>query len=263
MSVAALLFDVDGTLADTEEAHRLAFNDAFDRLGIGWNWTPDVYRGLLDVTGGKQRIAAWIAATVTGAAERARLTGMIPAIHEVKTQRYNALVGGGAVSLREGVQRLMEEARSAGCLLAIASTTTPANVDALLRATLGSRGIGMFGTIACGDEVTRKKPAPDIYELALVRLGVAPEDAVAFEDSRNGLLAAHGAGLWTVVTPNVWTASQDLSDADLLLPHLGDPGRPLPGEPGTALEEAAWLTYVELARRKACRPRTERAMESA
>lgn len=249
MKLRALVFDVDGTLADTEEVHRLAFNDAFERLGLGWHWSQAAYRELLEVTGGKERIAAYIAATAHDPSERARMTATIAAIHAEKTRRYGALVAEGAVSLRPGVARLVEEARTAGCDLAIATTTTAANVDALLHATLPSRGAATFRVIACGDDVARKKPAPDIFELALSRLGVAREDAVAFEDSRNGLDAAHGAGLWTVVTPNFWTEGQELRDADLLLPHLGDPGQPTPGEPGGALEDAGWLTFAELARR--------------
>ncbi len=249
MSLAALIFDVDGTLADTEETHRLAFNRAFERMGLGWTWSRDTYRDLLETTGGKERIAAWIADVVPDVGERMRLAALIPAIHAEKTKLYVDLVAGGAAPLRPGVRRLIEEARAAGCRLAVASTTTRENVDALLAATLGPHGIAMFDAIACGDEVVRKKPAPDVFHLALERLGVAREDAVAFEDSRNGLWAARGAGLWTVATTNFWTEAQDLRGAGLLLPHLGDPDYPVPGEPGNVLEDAAWLGYAELVRR--------------
>jgi HAD superfamily hydrolase (TIGR01509 family) len=255
MSLQALIFDVDGTMADTEEAHRTAFNCAFERLRLGWSWSRDAYRELLGTTGGKERIASWIASLELPRAERRRLLGMIPAIHAVKTGFYRSLIANGAVPLREGVLRLAEEALAAGCRLAIASTTSAVNIDALLQTTLGTRGCELFAVIACGDQVRAKKPAPDIYRLALDRLGVAPERAAALEDSAHGLRAAADAGLWTVVTPTFWSGQQDFADAALVLPHLGDPGRPIAGEPGGRLEDAAWLTHAELDRRAGNRPR--------
>ena len=160
MSVQALIFDVDGTLADTEEAHRVAFNNAFERYKLGWKWSQDAYRELLKTTGGKERIAAYLASKTLSPSDRKRLTELIPAIHAEKTKFYSSFVADGAVPLREGVARLMEEALTAGCRLGIASTTTAANIDALLGSTLGPRGLEMFSVIACGDQVPAKKPAP-------------------------------------------------------------------------------------------------------
>jgi len=142
-----------------------------------------------------------------------------------------------------------DEALTAGCRLAIASTTTAVNIDALLNATFGACGLEMFSVIACGDQVRAKKPAPDIFRLALEHLGVEADDAVALEDSANGLRSAHAAGLWTVVTPTFWTEGSDFGDAGLLLPSLGDPAHPLAGEPGDRLHDAPWLSFAELARR--------------
>jgi HAD superfamily hydrolase (TIGR01509 family) len=218
MTVEALIFDVDGTLADTEEAHRTAFNRAFERLHLGWSWSRAEYRELLDVTGGKERIAAYIGMLPIGASERARLLGSVPAIHDEKTRFYTRVVRDGGIALREGIERLIAEAIDAGCRLAIASTTTPANVDALLTSTLGSRGVDLFNVIACGDQVRAKKPAPDIYRLVLSTLGLAPQQAVAIEDSVNGLRSAQAARLWTLVTP------------------------------GRRLLDAGWLTFDELVR---------------
>jgi len=246
MTIEALIFDVDGTLADTEEAHRAAFNLAFERQRLGWTWTRAEYRTLLSVTGGKERIAAYIQTLPASPALRQRLMARIPEIHADKTEFYSAAVREGGVPLRDGVARLLDEALTAGCRLAIASTTTAVNVDALLQAAFGARGLEMFAVIACGDQVRAKKPAPDIYRLALETLGLDPERAVAFEDSLNGLRAAVGAGLWTVVTPTFWTEGGDFSAAGLVLPHLGDPSRPLPAEPGTALKARAWLSLDEL-----------------
>ena len=246
MSINALIFDVDGTLADTEEAHRVAFNLAFERYRLGWVWEPSQYRELLNTTGGKERMARYIDELPIGAAERQRLHMLMPDIHAEKTRFYSSFVNDGAVPLRPGVARLLDEARSAGCLLAIASTTTAVNIDKLLQSTLGPRGLDLFNVIACGDQVRAKKPAPDIYRLALRALELPPEQAIAFEDSPNGLRAALGAGLWTVVTPNFWTEDKDFAKASLLLPHLGDPHQPLRGEPGHRLRSAAWLRFDEL-----------------
>jgi beta-phosphoglucomutase-like phosphatase (HAD superfamily) len=254
MTIEALIFDVDGTMADTEEAHRTAFNLAFERYRLGWVWQAAEYRELLKITGGKERLLSYIESLPLAAAERRRLSTMVPDIHAEKTRFYSAFVADGAVPLREGVERLLDEAFEAGCKLAIASTTTAINIDALLQSTLGPRGLDMFAAIACGDQVRAKKPAPDIYQLALRGLELLPEHAVAFEDSPNGLRAASAAGLPTVVTPNYWTEGGDFSGAALLLPSLGDPQHPLPGEPGHQLESAGWLTLDELLRRMAALP---------
>ena len=249
MGIEALIFDVDGTMADTEEAHRVAFNLAFERYRLGWTWEPSEYRELLRITGGKERLAKYIDTLPLADAERKRLRTLVPEVHAEKTRFYSSFVADGAVPLRDGVARLLDEALEAGCKLAIASTTTAVNIDALLESTLGPRGLDMFSAIACGDQVRAKKPAPDIYQLALHSLGMRPEHAVALEDSPNGLRAAVAAGLWTVVTPNYWTADGEFTAAALLLPRLGDPERPLPDEPGNRLESAAWLTFDELAQR--------------
>jgi HAD superfamily hydrolase (TIGR01509 family) len=252
--IAALIFDVDGTLADTEEAHRVAFNLAFERYRLGWVWQPAQYRELLRVTGGKERLSYYIKSLALPETQCRRLLKMMPDIHVEKTRFYSSVVADGALPLRPGVERLLDEAREAGCALAIASTTTARNIDALLTSTLGARALERFGVIACGDQVRTKKPAPDIYRLALRGLNLRPEQAVAFEDSPNGLRAATAAGLWTVVTPSFWTAEGDFSAAALLLPHLGSPAQPLPDEPGDRLEDAAWLSVAELTRRAAAQP---------
>ena len=253
MSIEALIFDVDGTMADTEEAHRVAFNLAFERYRLGWVWERPEYRELLKITGGKERMASYIGTLAVSPPERKRLSAIVPDIHAEKTRFYTSFVADGAVPLRDGVERLLGEALAAGCKLAIASTTTAANIDALLQATLGPRGLDMFNAIACGDQVRAKKPAPDIYELALRGLGLPAEHVVAFEDSPNGLRAAAAASLRTVVTPTFWTEGGDFSAAALLLPALGDPTQPLPNEPGGRLESAAWLGFAELSRRLSAR----------
>jgi beta-phosphoglucomutase-like phosphatase (HAD superfamily) len=225
--IEALIFDVDGTLADTEEVHRLAFNDAFSAHGLKFRWSRELYGELLQVTGGKERLAAFLQRSRLARKEHRRLAELIPRLHATKRSFYRERLERGSVPLRPGVRRLMSEGRAAGVRLAIASTTSPDNVSALLEGTLGHEGTGGFSVIATGDAVPRKKPAPDVYLLALRELGVAPRRAVAFEDSAIGVAAARAAGLLTVATPSVWTREQDFAAADLVLASLGDPDSPL------------------------------------
>ena len=228
MKLKALIFDVDGTLADTEEAHRNAFNEAFRQHGLDWNWSKPKYAHLLSVTGGKERIGAYIDSLPLSPADRRTLTLRIAAIHETKTDLYTSMVCRGQVSLRDGVERLIDEAESANVQLAIASTTTLANIETLLRTTLGPSSLRRFAVIGAGDQVRQKKPAPEIYQFVLRGLTRSAAECAAIEDSSNGLNAAKGAGLFTVVTPSYWTRDEDFSAADLVLPSLGSRAKPLP-----------------------------------
>ncbi|MDP4034446.1 MAG: HAD-IA family hydrolase [Pseudorhodobacter sp.] len=215
----ALIFDVDGTLAETEELHRRAFNTAFAQAGLGWHWAQADYRGLLTTTGGKERITRF-------AAEQGLDPARLPVadLHRAKTAAYVALMAQGEIALRPGIADLMDQARAAGVRLAIATTTTPANVEALCRAVFGKPASQVFDVIAAGDEVAAKKPAPDVYLLALHRLGVAADRAVALEDSRNGLRAARAAGLACVVSPGVYSVGEDFSAATRVLSCFSDLG---------------------------------------
>jgi len=246
VSLEALVFDVDGTLADTEEAHRLAFNAAFRSTGLDWHWSASRYRELLNVAGGKERLAHFIESLGLPPSEAAGLQRRIPRIHEAKTRAYAELVSAGAVPLRTGIARLIEEAHAAGLELAIASTTTAANVDVLIENLLGTEVRSWFRVVATGDAAPNKKPAPDVYRLALEGLGCSPASCAAFEDSDLGVCAAKAAGLYTVAVPTVWTADHDLSKADLVLPALGDPDRPLAPEPAARIG-AGWLGASNLA----------------
>jgi HAD superfamily hydrolase (TIGR01509 family) len=246
MTLQALLFDVDGTLADTEETHRQAFNAAFLEFRLPYDWSRDQYEALLRISGGKERLAHFFEGLAVPPAERERLLASVSSLHRVKTERYAELVATGGSPLRPGIARLLREATEAGIRVGIASTTTSANVAALLDAELGPNAHKRFAVIACGDVVPAKKPAPDIYRLALSTLGLGAEQAVAFEDSANGLAAAKAAGLFTVVTPTRWTAGQDFGQADLTLPHLGDPGLPLDAG-AAALAGGPFLTVRTLA----------------
>jgi HAD superfamily hydrolase (TIGR01509 family) len=223
MSLEALIFDVDGTLADTEEAHRQAFNQAFCAYGLDWIWTPQRYRVLLQVTGGKERIATHLDSLPVPAEDRRRLQGLIPEIHAAKTRYYRWRVGLGCVRPRPGVSRLLSEARATGVRLAIASTTSPENVETVISASFGPQALDWFDTVVTGDAVVRKKPAPDVYLRALAGLCLPASRAIAVEDSLQGVKAAKAAGLFTLVTPSPWTRYEDFSGADLVLPSLAAP----------------------------------------
>jgi HAD superfamily hydrolase (TIGR01509 family) len=250
MSLQALILDFDGTLADTEETHRQAFNDAFLRFGLEWEWPTTLNRELLGTSGGQERIRRFIESLPLPEAEKTRLLQLAPAIHREKSRLYAELIADGRCPLRPGVVRLLDEARAEGVRVAIASTTNAENVAILLTRHLGTSALRRFDCIACSEHVAHRKPAPDIYELALAMLGEPARHCAAFEDSVNGLRAAKAAGLFTVVTPSSWTAGEDFGDADLVLPHLGDRAHGLPIGDATAVG-GAWLGLAELRRRHA------------
>lgn len=217
----AIIFDVDGTLAETErDGHRVAFNLAFAEVGLDWAWDAPLYGELLAVTGGKERIRYYVERYRPEVAQRPDFDALVKTLHETKTRHYVRLVADGALPLRPGVRALIDAARAAGLTLAIATTTTPENVTALLRATLGADAESWFAVIGAGDIVPKKKPAPDIYLWVLERLGLAAADCVAIEDSANGLKSALAAGLATLVTPGIYTAAEDFSGACGVLPGL-------------------------------------------
>lgn len=222
-SLEALIFDVDGTLADTErDGHRIAFNEAFREASLDWHWDIPLYGALLAVTGGKERIRHYLAQFQPQLLDAPDIDARIAALHKTKTRCYTALVSQGGLPMRAGVARLIGEARAAGLRLAIATTTTPENVTVLLESSLAKGASAWFEVIGAGDVVPAKKPAPDIYHWVLERLGLAAAACLAFEDSDNGLRAARGAGLTTIVTTNDYTRSHDFSGAAVVLPDLGE-----------------------------------------
>jgi beta-phosphoglucomutase-like phosphatase (HAD superfamily) len=224
MLLKALIFDVDGTLAETEEAHRQSFNEAFAAFGLPWIWDKELYRELLQVTGGKERLRYYID---RWGPERSDLAlSHFGRIYELSSARYAALVGEGAAQPRPGIRRLISEARQRGVKLAIATTSAPGSVEALLRSMLGEKGPSWFVVIAAGDSVAHKKPAPDIYRLALEKLRCRPQSSIAIEDSENGVKAAVAAGLPVIAAPSSYLGADDLSLADSVLTDLGEPGRP-------------------------------------
>ena len=224
MRVRALIFDVDGTLAETEEIHRAAFNRAFAEDGLTWHWDVDLYRELLRVTGGKERIRRWL--EMDGVAPTLP-EDRIARLHARKNEIYGEIVRSGGCVLRPGVAELVATARAGGLRLAIATTTSRSNVEALLAATFPGAD-GLFDPIVAGEDVVAKKPAPDAYLQAVEKLGLPADACLALEDSINGLTAARAAGLATVVTPSLYTAHESFEGAARVIPDL------------TSLDLAAW-----------------------
>lgn len=213
-NLQALIFDVDGTLAETErDGHRIAFNTAFADFGLTWHWDVGLYGKLLSITGGKERIRHFVAHDLPPSEHPKSLDSLVVALHAAKTAHYLRLLENGKIALRPGIARLLNEARAAGLRLAIATTTTPENVSALLSLYLGQESLGWFEAIGAGDIVPHKKPAPDIYEWVLKTLNLPAEACLAFEDSANGLRSARAAGIPTWVTTNAYTAHEDFSGA--------------------------------------------------
>jgi HAD superfamily hydrolase (TIGR01509 family) len=228
--VTTLIFDCDGVLADTERyGHLPAFNETFRHFGLPVQWSEEEYGRRLRIGGGKERMAslltpAFVAAAdlpVDAEAQRAEVARW----HEWKTRRYTEMVAAGAIAARPGIARIIHAALDAGWTLAVASTSAEASVRAILDHVAGPDAVRFSGVFA-GDIVAHKKPAPDIYLLALERLAVDPTATLVIEDSANGADAAAAAGLACLVTVNGYTREEAFHEARLVVDSLGDPGLP-------------------------------------
>lgn len=232
MPLKALLFDVDGTLADTERlGHRPAYNRAFRKLGLPFRWGPKLYRKLLSQPGGRERLLHYLKRYRPDLGEHAGaaasdLEGWVRSVHELKSRYFRRMVRRGAVPLRPGVARLMQEARAAGLRIGIVTSASRATLKPLLRHSLGAELMKEIELFVCGEDVQHKKPAPDLYLKALARLDLPARDCIAIEDSAMGLASATAAGIATVITTNDNTAHEEFERALLVLDNLGEPGAP-------------------------------------
>ncbi|RZM78824.1 HAD-IA family hydrolase [Leptolyngbya iicbica] len=226
-TLQALIFDVDGTLAETErDGHRVAFNQAFAAAGLPWYWSEGIYGVLLQVAGGKERIHFFIDKYAPPLPSDRDLDDLIAELHHAKTGYYTALLQAGQISLRPGIKRLINEARQQNVRLAIATTSRLENALALLETALAPDAPSWFEVIAAGDIVPRKKPAADIYHYVLDKMALDAQNCLVIEDTEHGLTAAQGAGLTTVITVNEYTKRQNFAAAALVLNHLGKPDQP-------------------------------------
>jgi len=216
----ALIFDCDGVLVDTErDGHRVAFNRAFVAAGIDAEWDVDLYGELLKIAGGKERMTHYF--NEVGWPEGQTAT-LIPELHKKKTAIFTELIANGSLPLRPGVARIVDDAHAAGVRLGVCTTSDPKAIDGVLDL-LGAKRKSWFEIVLAGDVVKKKKPDPEIYNLAKQRLGLDARDCVVIEDSRNGLLAALGAGIKCLITTSAYTLDEDFSGAAKVVPELGDP----------------------------------------
>ena len=221
IQLQGLIFDVDGTLANTErDGHRVAFNSAFEEARLDWQWSVEFYGELLKVAGGKERVKYFLHQYKPNFVDSKNINDFAAYIHQLKTKYYLQLLRKGAITMRPGVKRLIEEAKQANIKMAIATTSSLPNVIALLEKYLD---LDWFEVIAAGDIVAAKKPAPDIYKYVLDKMQIPIANWLVFEDSDNGLVAAKKAGLKTIVTVNNYTEKQDFQQADLVVSDLGEP----------------------------------------
>jgi HAD superfamily hydrolase (TIGR01509 family) len=230
--VSTLIFDCDGVLSDTErDGHLPAFNQTFAEFGLPVIWSVADYGEKLRIGGGKERMASLLTERFVRDAglplDPERQQREVARWHRRKTELYRERVLSGQLPPRPGVRRLIEEALAAGWQLAVASTSAEESVRAVLEVAAGPGNAARFAAVLAGDVVARKKPAPDIYALALETLHAGVERTLVIEDSKNGLDAAHALGLATIITVSGYTEHEDFSEAALVLDHLGDPGRPL------------------------------------
>ena len=226
--MSALIFDCDGVLADTErDGHRVAFNETFREFGLPVEWSEDEYAVKLRIAGGKERMASLLTPDFVRAnglpEDPDGQANTLATWHKRKTAIYTDMVAAGTLPTRPGIRRIIAAAQDAGWTLAVASTSAEPSVRAILERAAGADRAGRFDLVLAGDVVEHKKPAPDIYLLALERLGVPAADTLVIEDSRNGLLAADAAGLRCVMTVNGYTEEEDNSEAILVVSSLGDP----------------------------------------
>lgn len=225
-NLKTIIFDVDGTLANTEETHRQSFNIAFQEFGLEYHWSVEDYTALLSISGGRERIQAFLKSQDFGIKSDLSLRNFALRLHKRKSEIYREKVVAGHIGLRSGVRRLIDEAHAGNIRLGIATATSLANVETLLKYNMGENALSEFDAIVTSDTVKDKKPSPVVYQFAVAELGLTPEYCVAIEDTSNGNRAALAAGLKTLITTHSFTKGNDFSGAGLVVDQLGEPDQP-------------------------------------
>ena len=226
MKLNAILFDVGGTIAESEEIHRVSFNEAFKEFGLNWYWDEAIYRELVFIGGGKERIKHYITRAWPEMLKQKNLTKYIESVHKIKGQIYEEFLNDSQLKARPGIIRLLKELKNEKIRLAIVSDTTEANLINLFKKGLGINPIEWFEILAHGGCTIQKKPSPDIYLWTLERLKLPPESCLAIEDAPRGVDSAIDAGLKVLVTPSIYTLEEKFEKSSLLLSHLGEPEEP-------------------------------------
>ncbi len=218
MKCLAIIFDVDGTLVETEDLHRAAFNSTFQKWSLGWYWDKDMYKELLKVSGGKERLVHYQNLVKSNREYLNKET--IIQIHNEKTMAYRQSLTTSELFFRPGVAKLIKQAQTKNIKLAIATATSKTNVDSLIKNIWKVPTEKVFNAVATNDEITKNKPSPEVYKLVLKKLQIEPKHCIAIEDSLNGLKSAKGADLRTIITPSSYTKNDNFALADIVLPSL-------------------------------------------
>ncbi len=236
MCIKALLWDVDGVLAETErDGHRIAFNAAFAAHGLPWRWSVERYGELLTISGGRERLLHDMGTQAEAPRHAGEREALARALHQTKNRLYAERLDERGIPLREGVRELMDECRGQGVCMGICTTTSRSNLDALLRFHFGDKWAACFAVLVCGEDVARKKPHPEVYLRALQVLQLDPLEALAIEDSPGGVAAAHAAGVPVIVTRSVYFAAAAIDGAAAIGPSLGRRAgwQPVPADLGS------------------------------
>lgn len=225
MKLKGIIFDVDGTIADTEEIHRQAFNLAFKESNIDWNWSVEDYRKILHISGGKERFRKFLNEDIALKSKVEDQESFVQDLHKLKSEHYRALLASDGIEFRTGVIRLINEAREKGIQIGVATSSSMANLTTLFNTILDIDPCELFNSIVTSDTVQDKKPSPAAYQCVLAGLGLNADSCVAIEDTQNGNLSALAAGLHTVITTHAYTIDNDFTGASLVSNHLGEPDK--------------------------------------